>query len=609
MPTVMRTLWRDVAVLEYNGYRFPNTVRTQSLRVTPQYDTARRSVVYNLWSLGVRWYVAGLVTTDPEFNDLVQRLTHPAAPLRYEGRGLGNPRVNIANAKDVRWGPTPGPLTPHVLGDGRGLRLEWSVEWSMPNCLNGRHEFDLMELVTTVSHAPDDAGYVDRIITGHVAVPLTRPAANQKLKDSADEYRRSITPPRMKGYHRKFGPWVLSEDRTRLDFEIRDEELRGEQLPVNVVDAEFTESVSSSQMGLRQWQGSMSGRYRLRKGATGLDGARAFFGTFRSRLEEIKREVQRQNGGSSQQIIPTGFSASNPNRHGPPSADFTLSYIFTLEFKYLMSAMGLWTPVTGSPTWEAWVQSLQFTAFDPYTYTNLKFQPGDDRIVSLCGPQQSVLSSGGTSPPPPPPPSQGTQQTNTLSTNAYLLDQLDKAFPTPPAPQSWVSYECSVWVESDDGVIPARILPAKKLDKKSDFIGSQKDAVGRAIDALKLVTMSDAASLSTLAAAAQLENLQAAADAATFRRTEPELFVFLRGSAVRAGYEIEPPRLIEMGGVECVPAKRLDMGEGFAKGVRANGNAPLHFAAWNLRYYLPRMPAFIKAPPVPTAGFKAEGKP
>lgn len=598
MPTLMKTLWQEVQELSYNGYRFPNTTRTDGLRITPVYDSAGRAVNYNEWSLSVTWYVAGLLTTDPEFNDLYERLTHPARPLRYFGRGFGNPQVNIASYKDVKWGPKPGPVVGHVVGAGRALRLSWSVSFALPNCANGKHELAPLEVNYSVSHSKDKFGFVDRVMTGHIAVAMTRPLNGGNLQDSADHYRRNVVPPKIKGFHRSFGPWVLSEDRTRLDFEVRDEELRGEQLPLNVVEASFSDGVSSTQMGLRHWQGSMSGSYRMRKGASGIDAAKAFFGSIKARLEDVKKQLQQTPGESTAEVIPTGFSASNPDRYGPPAADFSLTYTFTLSFKNLMRVAGLWRPIYGSPTWEAWVQSLTPHCTDPYAYSNVRFDPSTDRIASLCGPTQSVLTTTDV-PVPDFPPNLPQQYTNELVGSATLYDQLEKTFKKPSPQHSWIHYECSIWVETDDGCIPVRTLPAAKLTGTKDILGAQADCLGAAIDAM--IRPSLPGSPSKFEGNPVAQAVQTVAK--TLRRTDPEMYIFLRGSAIRAGFEIEPPRLIDVGGVKPIPAKRLDAGEGYAKGVKANGYAPLHFAQWNLRYYLPETPSIIRAPQVPNEGF------
>lgn len=598
-----KNLFRDVGVLEYNGYRFNNTTRTTGVRVRPVLDAAGRGVTHNEWALSFRTHLANLAKTDAEFITLCERLSAPGMPLRFEGRGVGNPRVNIAGAQDVKWGPTPGPVEAEVTGEGTALDVSWSVQFHMPPCPNGRHQFDLMELVFSVTHDVDPAGFVDRTVRGHLAVPLTRPGPSLKLLDSADEYRRSIVPARVRGFRRVFGPWVLSDDRRRLDWEYRDVEIRGEQYPPGVVDATVSDDLSASQAGLRHWTGQINAEYTLRKGLTGLEAARLFLRVVRLRLAGIRDRVKKLPAKDEQgaEPIPIAFRMSNPDRHGPPRAAFSLSYTLAgVSLKSMIQAGGLWAPVPESSwTWDAWVESHRLFGLAPYGYVNLRFQPGDDRIVSLCGPQQNVLFTEPAPLPPPVPPPPQLTTSQMANMHAYLTAELQATFPTPSPAKSWLKYTNEIWVETDNGVVPVRALPEKPLTKSTDLLGGTKDALGQAIDALKLVTMpADVASGFSVPTAGTLQ---------TLRRVEPTVFVYLRGSAVRVGHPVEPPRLLTVGGVEAVPANRLDRGEGFGKRVSTGTTAPVHMARWNLRYWLPAMPAVIPTPPVPIEGAPSSG--
>lgn len=88
------------------------------------------------------------------------------------------------------------------------------------------------------------------------------------------------------------------------------------------------------------------------------------------------------------------------------------------------------------------------------------------------------------------------------------------------------------------------------------------------------------------------------------RRVAAAVFIYLRGSAKRAGTAIPPPRLITVNGVEAIPANRLDRNEGFEHGAQFNaGQTPIFYANWNLRYMLPTLPpGQLPLPPNPFAG-------
>lgn len=581
--------------LTYHGYTFNNRTRTLSLQVRGVPDPAGRVTAYCRWELEVRTYITSTSTTDPEVRRAVDALTHRGGVLVFTGRGLGNPNVNTGGVKDLAWGPEPGPVRLEMNGAGNACKLTWSVAFVLPCCSTSAYFGKLMSLSYTVQHERDDAGYLTRTITGFYEIPMTRVSeGDDAIPDSADEYRLQVTPPLIRGFHRKYGPWITSADRRREDFTIIDEEKAGDPLPKNVVDADWTETYSSTSAGLNRWSGTINARYRMRKGATGLDAALAFFQSLDNTIPFQNQQLKALKQGG--EIVFVGFNVASGNRHGKPEASFTLNYTFVCELKALLQGTGAFESV-GDDTWVQWANSLRSGPFDPYGTLKMRFRASDERLVGLCE-ATTVDMRGGTAPVDLTRPAAPAQLTTAELRNLY--EKVNK----PPQPAtSWIHYQNELWVELDSGVVPARPLPTKKLTDQDDILGAASDLAGGVVDALGLRAMPIPPGGVGIPGG-RLENIQVNGST---RRVKAQCYVYLRGYALRAQYPIDPPRLLDVNDVEAVPALRLDKGEGFGKGVFASGGAvPVHYARWNLRYYLDGLPAKpLPTPPNPLMGVKA----
>jgi len=178
---------------------------------------------------------------------------------------------------------------------------------------------------------------------------------------------------------------------------------------------------------------------------------------------------------------------------------------------------------------------------------------------------------------------------------------LQAAFPKPNGATSWLHYENNIYLESDDGTIPLTTLPTSSVTSDSDLYGSVPSFAGGVDDAFD--TSPNMPSAPGADPTQQYQNLLDNTPAGTLRRTSPTCFLTMKGCALRVGYAIDPPRLLLVNGVKCIPANRVDRGEGFARGVSANCLYPIYWCSWKLRYYLPSIPQGpLPSPPNPLLG-------
>src|SRR5687768_13145838 len=141
------------------------------------------------------------------------------------GTGFGNITVNGAGsgARDVMWGPIPQLLKFQHLGE-RAFECTFTVSWSAPTCADAVYEGQPLEVAYRLEFEPDRSGYTTRRYVGFLRIPLTRQSASsRRLTDSADSWRERINPALLPGFRRTYGPFVLNEAKTRLDWSIVDE--------------------------------------------------------------------------------------------------------------------------------------------------------------------------------------------------------------------------------------------------------------------------------------------------------------------------------------------------------------------------------------------------
>lgn len=567
----------------YNGFRFNERTSTTEYSVTPNWSIDGRTIASRSYRISLSTYFDNASTTDPIIRNAVATLEKPGGVLIYKGRGFGTPDINTGIVRDVDWGPKPGPVALFPTGAGRGVKLTWSVTATIPPCDDATQAFDLMDLSFTVAHQKDDAGFTTRTITGSLVIPNTRIAGVDLFtRDSPDLYRERVEPPLLRGFLRTYGPWTVADDKRRLDFSIVDTELAGEPLPPGVIEFSGSESLRSSKVGLQTWEGGISASYRLARGYTGMDAMPHFLALIQRRTFDLQRNLlQVPNSGD---VIPTSIEFTNPNLNGKPQANCSATFSFTVPLRALLAATGIWRSIRLGYTWDAWQASVE-NILSPYGTLRLTFLPADDAVVSLCG-QGGATLVGGTGgfwsnlyrrgEERGRPPSQEQRQATLVS--GYL----GRSFPAPSPKGSYMAYENEIFAEFDSGVVPVVKLPSRPLEGLDDVFGRQNDFAGAPFPATNLPFLPPGFPVPRGTLVAQPLNYM--------RRVAPICYLYMRGYAIRAGYPIDPPRLLDVNGVEPIPACRLDRGEGFGRSIRANGGVPIHLTRWNVRYWLPRIP-------------------
>lgn len=558
----------------YNGYTFPVEHETLSLTAIPVQDQAKRTISHVVYSIVIHWkdYVNVLSNMNSRVDTIRKQLTAQAGAFRYEDKGLGNISVNVPgqDKKDVVWGPVPKMLRLKQIGIN-AIDGVWQIDVAIPECSAASFSDRIMEFNFKTVIDIDTSGYSRRVYSGYIRIPMTRESQdNRRLPDSVDRYRDKIYPKTVPGFRRIPGQFTIDESKTRLDFQVIDQEVGPNFPPPGAVEATASHSYQCSPYNFVTHSGTIEAEYEIIRGLNTGIALNMFKALVRSRIAGLRKIVGA--GGLDQWlkfwgkglppgdygIIPVQFSSSEPEIYGKKKAKFSLTYhVITTIIDFMIH--GLWRP-TPESNWSIWSRSMSFDAWTSRGNANLKITPDQDAIVDLCLPPLDVgkLSSNPPKDPPLPPSSP------------------PDIFPPPTPWVSWLLYENVITFEDNTSTIVHTPLAESKLRSNA----TQNDpgfGTTQGFDPPTYINV---------------------ADSVIQERSAPQYYVIMTGRAIRIGFEIPKPELISVGGVQAVPANRE--GDGFKMGIVGNIGMPVFAANWRLRYALPRAPDSLVPYPIPS---------
>jgi hypothetical protein len=545
------TTTQDVS---YNGYQFSVYHRVVGLEARNVYDSAGRTVTHKVVRIQISDRVHDSANrTDNSLRTIRRFLETPGGRFVFEDKGWGPFSFN-GDTKDLIWGPKPQVLSWRDVGDGRSAEFTWSVEVATLDA-GGEQQKSIMEFNYTLAYSRDSSGYTARTYSGFLRIPQTRTSVNARaLTDTADNYLEKIMPPLVPGFRRTTVDRTLSEDKCRLQFTVRDEEMDENVPPEYCIRAHAEHSVESDDSNLRKWGGTFSANYELQKGVPRSLGALLFTQLVRSRLSEAKKFIKGDaKGKGAQVIIPRQFSMREPEIYGKNSSAFSFRYSYVTDVGSILGASGLWLPAPGSD-WKKWSTSIS-KALDARGLAALKFLPTDDAIIDLAAGQPPRVPSAGGG---------GKLNLQPEGLDEFLANIGFNPNDVTPS-KSWLDYANTIRVEILDEVSELKKLPQAAPQQNAGNTSNLK------------------------AAAANLFKIPYAAAGAAGRvfqlRAAPTIVVTMTGNALRANHPIAPPELEDFGGLKPVAAGLPQ--NGFRQGVVANYGVPINAASWSLRYLLP----------------------
>jgi hypothetical protein len=583
-------------ICSYNGFAWNATANTLDFSVKPVYDRAGRTVVYSVFSITLTEIISGR-PTDAVVQGALSALTQPAAGLYYNNRGVGNVFINVGGDSDCVWGPKPRSATVKPLGGGNSCRLTWTIDFAIPTCGGARYTGP-MEFNYSTDITIDQSGYTQRTYKGYIVIAQTRPNADIRVVTrSADDWRELVNPPLLTGFRRTPGQFGLSEDKCRLDFSIRDEQMGPNALPANVILADADHSFANSSPGQTHgWEGVITATYELALTGRPQDAIQAFVRLCLDRTAALRAGKEFKN--KTLNFVLTKFTAADTKIYDKTTCRFALTYrVAGATLGEILQSGGLWRPVPGD-NWKAWAASVKLPQ-SARGYAGIRFIPGEDSIIDLCGRVPAVAGAGAAAPlidtsldgikPPADAVLKGGVKV------AGVNAPLDNLFPAPPPERSWIVYDAKLRVETDSGMVHGSVPPSTPIPVSLATLRAAANAAG-ALDALDPDFAESPVGVGIAAAANAARVVAGAAVGAlggTFvqQRKLPVYYVFLSGYALRARYPVPVPTITDTGGAPLFPVSRPDAGEGFETRIAGNVEYPVYEARWNLRFVLPQLPS------------------
>ena len=556
--------------LQYNTVLFPVTTETTSVSVRPIQDAADRGLKYNQYSLTVKSLFGGgtsALSNNLMLPDVRRLLTQPGQTLVYTNKGFGDLNINTgATLRDVKWGPIPKMLSWKPLGNN-ACELTWAVDFAISDCPQADYD-GLLTWVYNLQYSNDLHGYTTKTHSGSIEIPRWRQVAGYKASfdRTPDSFLEQITPAVPFGFRRESSVRNLDEAKTKLTFSFVDREMVN-ALPEGVVEAQISHTTQNSKsMAFVAWSSTISASYTMAKSYPRGGALKHFAAVVNDRQNAVRRQYP------SVTIVNTNLSLSEPDLHGQNSFSASCSWATTLTFQAALIA-GLWQPVPGTDM-AMWTKSMQATAWHPRGNTRQSHDQTDDVVVSICDPamQTRTLTGGrgnrptltsltnGKTPGGPPAPA---------STSSPELDSLTNSQVTPEG--SWLAWRCDLVYEPVDQTVVHMPLPLR-LQKST--LSNQPANVG--------------------ADGGQSANPTVQRPTVQFRG-DPLWYVRLVGFAFRAGFPIEPPRLLRLNGVDCVRVTDGNKGEGLKFAMTNQGGLQIYRLDWNLRYVLMDLPGSTNA--------------
>lgn len=592
----------------YNGVVFPTETDVVEASARPMPDSAGRAVKYVHYSITLSATIATAnqlagQTTDTTLASLRRLLTAYAGEFHLDFAGFGPlavncpggvPTVGLASAvRDCVWGPKPALLRWKPLGQ-LAAEVTWSVDLAVVECppplaANPR---GILEWCFSVGYEYDQSGYGKRTYKGHIVIPQTRATVGARnVPDSVDRLKESVNPPLIPGFRRISGTWDISEDKCRADWSVTDVEIGPNYPPPGVVEVSLEQGATTGKPPAGfggQWFGSLRGTYEVARDVPRSAPYTYFLAVLIDRIKQAQATpfVLPQGGKQKKNAyLIWNFSISEPEIHGRRCASFAATWMFYASLQTIVKASGMWRPVPNSD-WQRWAASLAGTAFNARGNARLRFDPAGDALVDLCQPNNPTLRGQGL----PPEPALQHLRTQTLKN------------PLPPPETSWIYFVSTFRLEQIDQIIALQPLPSIAIDARqlergptaqgsppadyslstaggSDFIEAAKPAPTGGLPASRVGTLS--VYPETLAPAGNARGSPALPVVQV--RAAPAWYAYLEGFAVRGGYPIAPPTLLEVGGSPVVPCNRG--GNGFRHWeMDCLHGLPIHACTWNLRY-------------------------
>lgn len=548
------TILSDVGTVGYNGYVFDGASHI-TIKCEPVYDDAQRTVIYHRYVVDVQTVVASAVGTDLTLLGIRSLLSKAGQILIVENKGFSSLTVNATGGvQDVAFGPKPKIVAWEPIGSLNAAQVTWQCETCIPYCLGPAEVQGLLAFNYAADYSIDHRLMTTRTIAGYLEIAMTRAAPTSGIvPDTADAYRYLVNPTVPERFQRTAQNYHLSLDKRRLEFSLVDTEIPSRNpWPRGVVKVDARHRVNWTRRGgaAAKLRNVLSVDVELAPDQPALNAWAIFEAIAKKRLDIARGEY-------SEGVLIEDLTAEE-DLFGR-GASFGIAYTIMAPLKSLLTASGLWAPVTDS-TWSQYHASVDNTS-GVRGYANLRHSAATDVIIDVClGAQFPTLANTEGL----PAVQQGT------STQKKLQNQ------TPQPEQSWLQYEAEVAIDRERPVVRQSILQAPDAADQ-DF------------------NPQDTHDLTYPQPGGTSDILQQGGRGRYTAR--------LTGFAKRAGYPIPKPAVTTVG-----VASATETGGRFKCKIVGNAlGVPIYGAAWDIEYALSNSPAIVQPMANIKQGVAADG--
>lgn len=596
------------SLCSYNGYTFGPTALTTGFSAKPNPDPAGRTVMSTTFTVTVKETIAA--GTEEELAALMEtareKLERNGGKLRYAGRGFGDIDINLATGKrDVRWGPWCRELAFVPTGAGVAVEMTWTVEFTTVDCPDGlTAPGTILSFTYTVDYDIDREGYTTRRYDSSLTIAQTRKKVDDKtLSATADMHLEKMVPAPLVGFRRESQSRKLSLDKNTLTYTVVDSQMPGNLPPVGVVEGSIEHTWQS--LELFKWAGSITATYTIdRRNGTPLAAIVPFQNLVLDRINEARKMVvdaaavagvpggggggaagggvaaalggAAGKPGDPVHVYLRGASATEPNVLGRTQVKLGVQYMASgCSFAEILRSGGLWKPLGPNDVagnWKKWAASVP-SVFSPRGHAALVFTPKEDALVDACIPgakpvtqQPQKIGSD--------PGFDGFKAVVGGAVGGALVGAMAKAFGAPSPENSWIEYKSFVTIHPELGRVTGSTLPTSPLNTDR--------GTGAGWNVLAGPDAKSPSQSSPFPPVGNLLNGHDSAGGETFvhQRTRPRLYVTISGYALRGGWQIPIPELLEVNGNKPT----LVGNPRFRTGITAQTQVPIVYAEWSLTY-------------------------
>lgn len=531
--------------LSYNGFNFDGAVNI-TCSSNPIPDEAKLTVTCVEITINVSFIFASedgdgnQMPTDEDIEDLRAKLSQVGKHLKFINKGFGDD-IDLngpqSRKRDVKHGPHPGVLTWEPVGDNYACLCNWSVKTYMSQCpyQNQNKSVGMMAMNFDMSFDIDEEGDCVRTVSGYLEVTQSR--KGRKITNTADYYWQFIKLQPLSGWRRRHRR-SLNKDKSRLNFTVIDRQEKSRNpYPSHINVASGRHRVSWNRNSMAEFRNNLS--VELTPDAyTNPEYAWVVF-------IQICRQRMWKSIKAGRTVLLDSLSAEE-DIFGRPCS-FQAGWRILGCVQDFLGDSGIWQPI--GTDWRWWTHSMGPTMMAQYGWHGAHHSTSMDAIIDLC-----VSDTVKTREP-------GQQYTS--GRKNYKMS-LRNDMPKPK--DSYIMYENEVIPRQQSPVTKTSVLqePPKKEKKGAIPDDGYIDKDGFIIHPDNPYTWRDVIETDG----------------------GPSTSVRLKGRAIRAGYEVPKPKMIEIGGEPTHEVDAIYVMKPVANWL----GVPIFAAEWDIEYLLEKPP-------------------